>query len=165
MRNTTIVITADHGDELLEHGHVGHASTAHYATLYEELLRIPLLIIDPRIREPRRSQGRVWLADLLPTLLGMAGVSGSGVPAAAQDLSPLFFASLGDGDFAARDRELFCRPRIAVAWCSIARGVAIRPAQSGSSVRPGVFRREHQIHLRKLRRAAPAAVRSADRPR
>lgn len=106
LANTTIVITADHGDELLEHGHVGHASTAHYATLYEELLRIPLLIIDPRIREPRRSQARVWLADLLPTLLGMAGVVGNGVPAAAQDLSPLFFASLGDGDFAARDREL-----------------------------------------------------------
>ncbi len=87
--NTTIVITADHGDELLEHGHVGHASTAHFATLYEELLRIPLLIIDPRIVGPRRSSARVQLQDLMPTLLSLASVSTQACPAGAIDLSPI----------------------------------------------------------------------------
>lgn len=71
---TTIAITADHGDEHLEHGHVGHASTALHATLHEEVLRVPLLIIDTRIQGTRRSQARVQLQDLMPTLLSMAGL-------------------------------------------------------------------------------------------
>lgn len=110
LEHTTIVVTADHGDELLEHGHVGHASTAHYATLYEEVLRIPLVIIDSRIDlrsgYPQRSAARVWLADLLPTLLSIAGVPTDGCPPTARDLSPLFRACLGDGDPAAIDRAL-----------------------------------------------------------
>jgi arylsulfatase A-like enzyme len=108
LANTTIVLTADHGDELLEHGHVGHASTAHYATLHEEVLRIPLLMIDPRIKTPRRSQARVWLPDLLPTLLAIGQAPTVGSPASARDLSPLFYACLGDGDADADalDREL-----------------------------------------------------------
>lgn len=92
--NTTVILTADHGDELLEHGHVGHASTAHHATLYEELLRIPLLIIDSRIARARRSQARVTLADLMPTLLSLAGVSTQGCPSDAVDLSPIFAAAI-----------------------------------------------------------------------
>lgn len=93
--HTTIVLTADHGDELLEHGHVGHASTAHFATLYQELLRIPLLIIDPRILGLRRSSARVQLQDLMPTLLSLAGASPPTPLAAAVDLSPLVRAAMG----------------------------------------------------------------------
>ena len=95
--HTTIVLTADHGDELLEHGHVGHASTAHFATLYEELLRIPLLVIDPRIDGPQRSAARVQLQDLMPTLLSLAGVSTAGCPGDAVDLSPLVRSAMGVG--------------------------------------------------------------------
>ena len=42
--NTILVVTADHGDEHLERGHVGHASTTHDGHLYEELVHIPLFI-------------------------------------------------------------------------------------------------------------------------
>jgi arylsulfatase A-like enzyme len=91
---TTIVLTADHGDELLEHGHVGHASTAHFATLYEELLRIPLLVIDPRIVGPRRSQARVQLQDLMPTLLSLAGGTCPQPLPDAVDLSPIVLDAL-----------------------------------------------------------------------
>ena len=51
--HTTLVLTADHGEELLDHGHVGHASTSHHAILNEEVLRVPLLIADPRVQGPR----------------------------------------------------------------------------------------------------------------
>ena len=78
--DTTIVLTSDHGEELLERGHVGHASTAEHALLNEELLRIPLLVLDARMAAPGtagmsygadlRLEGR----DLFPTLLGLAGV-------------------------------------------------------------------------------------------
>jgi arylsulfatase A-like enzyme len=73
LAHTTLVLTADHGEELLEHGHVGHASTSHYATLYEEVLRIPLLFIDSRIQGPAEFAARVQGGDLFPTLLRLAG--------------------------------------------------------------------------------------------
>jgi arylsulfatase A-like enzyme len=92
--NTTLILTADHGEELLEHGHVGHASTSHHATLYEEVLRTPLLFIDSRITAPREVPARVYGGDLFPTLLRLAGEDpqlqrGSD----AVDLSGLLFSS------------------------------------------------------------------------
>ena len=41
---TILIISADHGEELFEHGWVGHASTSYDGKLYDELIRIPLLI-------------------------------------------------------------------------------------------------------------------------
>lgn len=137
LANTTIVLTADHGDELLEHGHVGHASTAHHATLYEELLRIPLLLIDPRMRVPRRSQARVWLADLLPTLLGLAGVPTVGCPPTARDLSPLFRACLDQtaAEVVALDRELTQQTaERTLVFFSSRRGYQTPRSQQGQSV-------------------------------
>ncbi len=73
---TCFVLTADHGDELFEHDHVGHASTAHHGRLTEELLRIPLVIADPRA-QPGRVDLRMEGRDLYPTLLSLAGVEAS----------------------------------------------------------------------------------------
>ena len=42
--STVIVITADHGEEFWEHGHLKHGST-----LYEETTRVPLVIVGPGI--------------------------------------------------------------------------------------------------------------------
>ncbi len=50
-RNTILVLTSDHGEELLEHGGWDHGFN-----LYEQQIRVPLLI--PEARRPRRrSQG------------------------------------------------------------------------------------------------------------
>jgi arylsulfatase A-like enzyme len=88
---TTLVVTSDHGEELLDHGHVGHASTAHHATLHEEVLRVPLLVVDARVRGPRRISARVQGRDLYPTLCALAGIGGGAADDAAggsRDLSP-----------------------------------------------------------------------------
>lgn len=45
---TSIFLTSDHGEELMERGHVGHASTAEHALLFEEVLRVPLFVYDVR---------------------------------------------------------------------------------------------------------------------
>ena len=74
LESTTVVITSDHGEELMERGHVGHASTAEHALLTEELLRIPLLVVDRRIARPVRLSERVEGVDLFPTLLALAGL-------------------------------------------------------------------------------------------
>ncbi|MFN7955841.1 MAG: sulfatase [bacterium] len=73
---SVLAISADHGEELFDHGWVGHASTTLHATLFEELIRIPLLIRFPggahgglRIAEPVRG------VDLMPTLLDAVDVA------------------------------------------------------------------------------------------
>jgi hypothetical protein len=72
---TLLVITADHGEELLDHGFVGHASTMHSATLYDEIIKIPLIMTLPgylpgggQIRE------QVQQIDIMPTILDVVGL-------------------------------------------------------------------------------------------
>ena len=71
--HTVVVFTSDHGEEFAEHGQVG----MHGHTLYDELLRVPLLIRIPGIK-PRRIQRQVRLADLAPTLLALMGIDTQG---------------------------------------------------------------------------------------
>lgn len=41
---TILVLTSDHGEELLERGNVGHASTTRAGHLHEEIVRVPLYV-------------------------------------------------------------------------------------------------------------------------
>jgi len=83
---TLVVLTADHGEELLEHGLVGHASTTRYATLFDEVMRIPLLIRRPG-EELSALECQVSQVDVMPTALSLMGLP---VPEDVQgrDLSP-----------------------------------------------------------------------------
>ncbi len=68
--NTILVITADHGEEFMEHDHVGHKHS-----LYEEAVRTPLIIyVPPKLHmdlpEPR---GDVSIMDIGPTICDLAG--------------------------------------------------------------------------------------------
>ena len=61
-----IVVTADHGEEFFEHGGRGHRHT-----LFEEQIRVPLLVVPPMGQypdAPREAHMQVSLSDLLPTL-------------------------------------------------------------------------------------------------
>ena len=62
-RNTMMVVTSDHGEEFLEHG-----SWEHQKTLYEEVVRIPLVVAGPGVA-PRRETKAVNLLDVAPTIL------------------------------------------------------------------------------------------------
>jgi arylsulfatase A-like enzyme len=66
---TVFVVTSDHGEELLEHGGVLHGHT-----LYEEVLRVPLILRGPGLPRGVRVAGLAQLSDVLPTLLALAGV-------------------------------------------------------------------------------------------
>jgi arylsulfatase A-like enzyme len=69
--NTVIVFSTDHGLHHGEHGLGGKCF------LYEEDLRIPLIVYDPRLPPPARGQRRdelVLVPDLAPTVLEMAGL-------------------------------------------------------------------------------------------
>ncbi|MBN1424884.1 sulfatase [Candidatus Fermentibacteria bacterium] len=73
--NTVVIISADHGEELLEHGNIGHASTSLTSTLYDEELRIPLIVSWPQgLQGGQRSKDLVQLVDIMPTVLDLVGV-------------------------------------------------------------------------------------------
>ncbi len=66
-RRTVVILTADHGEAFGEHGTYGHA-----ATVYEELVRIPLWIHHPALA-PRHIDDPVSLLDVAPTILDLFG--------------------------------------------------------------------------------------------
>ena len=70
--NTVLVYTADHGDYAGEHGMFGKS-----CTLYDCLVRVPLLLVGPDNIVPQGSVlgGLTQSVDLLPTLLELAGVA------------------------------------------------------------------------------------------
>lgn len=72
--NTVFIVTSDHGDSFGEHGHLGHR-----LTLYDELLRVPLVIRYPgRFQAGARVREQVQLGDLYPLVLELAGVDPDG---------------------------------------------------------------------------------------
>lgn len=76
-----IVLTADHGEEFHEHGGVYHGST-----LYDEQVRVPLVIHAEGIT-PRRVAEPVELVDVAPTVLGLVGVEAASTMR-GEDLRP-----------------------------------------------------------------------------
>ena len=84
LTNTLVVLTSDHGEEFFDHGksvvvnnpsdwfHVGYG---HGHTMYDELIRIPLIIKFPNNQYAnQRVTSIVQHIDLLPTLLAFAGI-------------------------------------------------------------------------------------------
>lgn len=67
-RDLVVVITADHGEEFREHGGVYHGST-----LYDEQVRVPLIVNAPFLA-PKRVASPVEVIDIAPTVLGMIGL-------------------------------------------------------------------------------------------
>ena len=66
----TIVFLSDHGEELLDHGNWVHGHT-----LFDELVRVPLVVKYPDRREAgRRVASQVQLLDVLPTVLKSQGL-------------------------------------------------------------------------------------------
>lgn len=70
LRNAVVVITADHGEELLDHGRCGHGMT-----LYNEVIRVPLLVLAPGHTQRTDVHDVVSLVDVAPTLLDFADIS------------------------------------------------------------------------------------------
>lgn len=79
---TVVVITSDHGEEFAEHGRCDHGHS-----LYDELVRVPLIIFGPSIR-PRVVEHHVGLIDLLPTLLELFEIEPR-APMQGRNLVPL----------------------------------------------------------------------------
>jgi len=63
------IITADHGEEFLDHGHFGHRPK-----LYDELIHVPLVIKGPGIPQGKRVDKIVQHLDIAPTILDLLDI-------------------------------------------------------------------------------------------
>ncbi|GIW40302.1 MAG: hypothetical protein KatS3mg076_0879 [Candidatus Binatia bacterium] len=75
LENSLVVFTSDHGEEFRDHGWMGHGHS-----LYEELVRIPLVVVPPGRTEPAAVDVPVSHVDIAATILDYARVdSGRGL--------------------------------------------------------------------------------------
>lgn len=102
-----IIVTADHGEEFLEHG-----ATQHSVQLYEEVVHVPLLVKFPAedpwaARHGERLPQRVGLVDLFPTLVELVAGDEEAVPYAldGRSLGPI----LEGDELGAFDRDVLLR--------------------------------------------------------
>lgn len=78
-----LVVTADHGEEFLEHGHIKHCRG-----VWNTLTHVPLILRLP-LREPARISRPTELVDLFPTILDVLDVHGSEKTMRGRSLIPL----------------------------------------------------------------------------
>jgi len=93
LEQTIIVVTADHGEEFAEHGHVSHGNGLHFPALH-----VPLLIRWPQGGVPAMTQVEtpVSLADVPATIVELAtGAAAS--PLAGSSLAPLWRGEAAPG--------------------------------------------------------------------
>jgi arylsulfatase len=64
---TVVMVTADHGEEFLDHGWIEHS-----VTLYQEVLHVPLIVAGPGFPGGVVDSSVVGQIDLLPTILELA---------------------------------------------------------------------------------------------
>jgi arylsulfatase A-like enzyme len=107
---TTLVVTADHGEELWDHGGFEHGHT-----LYDELVHIPLIVKLPAGVEAavRRVPAQVRILDIMPTVFDLVGV----VPPESfvgASLLPLIRGEQGEDRVAYCESTLYGADRIAL---------------------------------------------------
>ena len=78
--STIVILSADHGEELFDHGWLGHASTSMNGTLFDEVIRIPLIISWPtRLSAGKKVERLVQSVDLMPTLFELISLDWKGL--------------------------------------------------------------------------------------
>src|SRR5439155_1553810 len=107
-----VIVTGDHGEEFKDHGSMGHGRQ-----LYEEAIRVPLLVAGPEVGEGGEARAATGAAggrrittpasgiDLFPTILDLAGLT---PPPGLQgrSLAPLLGAGARAGAPPPEDRPL-----------------------------------------------------------
>jgi arylsulfatase A-like enzyme len=114
--NTLIIITADHGEELFDHGGFNHGTS-----MYGELLHVPLYVKMPGQRQGSRVSAPVSLLDIVPTVLDVAGLR-SLHDLDGTSLVPLLEQPLAAASFDRRPRVYQCAWRNHFVGSAIARG-------------------------------------------
>jgi arylsulfatase A-like enzyme len=106
---TVIIAVSDHGEEFLDHGRWGHWES----NLFDEIIKVPLIIRLPNGPAGRVVRRQVRLLDLMPTILEIGGCPPNGVMGAS--LVPLWTRSEREYDGGAAVSEMRRDPRHRIA--------------------------------------------------
>lgn len=88
--DTLIVLTSDHGDEFADHDPKAFYDR-HGHSLYEELVRVPLIVKLPKqARAGTRVSAVTRLIDVMPTILDVAGITPTSTRMQGETLRPLW---------------------------------------------------------------------------
>lgn len=91
--NSLIILTADHGDEFMEHSDMGHRHS-----LYQEVIHIPFILKLPSAQSSNILNNRiddyVSIIDIMPTIIDVSGIA---LPKKLEGLSlcPLIYGKSG----------------------------------------------------------------------
>jgi arylsulfatase A-like enzyme len=104
---TTLIVAADHGEQLFEKGYISHS-----AQVYEQSTHVPLIVRAPGGPAGRRVASVVDLLDLGPTILDLFGLRDTPFGKAAQGASllPLMGGAARGGDVLTLSRTVWERP-------------------------------------------------------
>jgi choline-sulfatase len=110
--STLVVVTSDHGEEL--EGRFPRFTAGHGHSLFDELIRVPLVLYDPTRAFPvQRVAAQVRSVDVLPTILDRLGVTPEAAPD-GRSLVPLMEGSDRADRFAFSHLDLFGPARASV---------------------------------------------------
>jgi arylsulfatase A-like enzyme len=116
LKNAIVVVTSDHGEEFRDHGGLAHGNS-----LYNETIRVPLIIVGPGVVGGRVVDENVSLVDIAPTLLDLldlppeplfegrslaALLKGSAAEAPTDVVSELLPKTVGRSDFRRHEYSL-----------------------------------------------------------
>ena len=121
------IFTSDHGEGLQD-----HEEELHGFLLFDEMMRVPLIVNGPGVRAGRRVPEQVCTIDLVPTICALAGIAAPG-ECSGERLPDLDYPA-GLRDRASEDREGTMggpkadaasraaylesfRPRLSYGWC------------------------------------------------
>ena len=128
-QNTLVIVTADHGDEFFEHGSLGHRRT-----LFEEVVRVPMILRLPgALAANRRVGGLVSTVDVVPTVLELLALPS--IPG----LTSSSMVGLIDGREDGAERAVFGR------LLTVAR-IGMRAPSSGDAPIPGQLIRVQETY-------------------
>jgi arylsulfatase A-like enzyme len=102
LENSLLVFTSDHGEEFLEHGHVGHCRG-----VWDTLTRVPLLLRFPGMVGGERVDSAVQLVDIVPTLLDALEIDPGSLSPEGTTLGPLLDGGQPTRDYAFSDQSKF----------------------------------------------------------
>jgi arylsulfatase len=137
---TLLVITADHGEEFLEHDYIEHGWT-----LYEEVIRVPLIFFARAGLTASRTRIGASHVDIVPTVLDLLGVDAA---LGATDGRRLFARDSGDllpidadraqiSELVLQERQIV-RAVVSGRWKYIATHQRVPPAERSAHADGGV---------------------------
>jgi hypothetical protein len=133
--DTLLIITADHGEEFMDHGFISHSQS-----LYNELLHIPLILIYPNGWSGNNLiTEMVESVDLMPTLLDLIEAPESTAASAGRQMSGRSLLPLIQGEKGSGDRISYSSDFISKQWAAISAGYKYILKENGCFTRELLF--------------------------